>query len=103
LHISNSPQYSRPKSVRSERITGPCRISDDLQRFIIYGEGELYPAMENLINKYGILATWGDTSVYYNREGEIIPEVRELMFAIKGYYLAKANRGPTSNSPYDIG
>jgi hypothetical protein len=64
----------------------------------------LYEAIDNLIDKYGLLETWKDTSVYRNREGEIIPEVKDMMWAIKSYYHEKAKRGTSkSNSPYDIG
>jgi hypothetical protein len=59
--------------------------------------------MINLMDKYGMLEVWGDTSVYKNREGEIIPETKDLMWAIKSYYHGKAKHGGTSNSPYDIG
>ena len=70
------------------------------------GKGELYPAIDNLIHKYALLEEWGDTTVYKNRDGEIIPETRDLMWAIKVYYLEKAKRksnSTKSNSPYDIG
>lgn len=60
--------------------------------------------MINLMDKYGLLQTWGDISVYKNKEGEIIPEVKNMMWAIKSYYAEKSKRGSgTSNSPYDIG
>jgi hypothetical protein len=63
----------------------------------------LYPSANAFLDKYGLLEAWGDTSVYKNREGEIIPEIKDMMWAIKSYYLAKSKHGGTSNSPYDIG
>lgn len=66
----------------------------------------MYPAANELIEKYGLLTIFGDNSVYKNKEGEIIPEIKDMMWAIKGYYHEKSKRGSsttTSNSPYDIG
>jgi hypothetical protein len=58
--------------------------------------------MKNLLDKYGMLQ-WGDTTVYKNRDGEVIPEIWDMMAAIKLYYRERGKRGQTSNSPYDIG
>ena len=61
-----------------------------------------YPSAQNLLKKYGMLQL-GDVSVYKNKDGELIPEIWDMIWAIKLYYMERGKRGKTSNSPYDIG
>jgi len=56
-----------------------------------------------MLKKYGRWKLLGDLSVYKNKEGEVIPEIQDMLVAIMGYYHERAKSGTVSNSPYDIG
>ena len=78
----------RHRTTRKKLRSGaeaPIRILDHIRDWFFYKDTELTQSEANLVMLYKRLENWGDTSVYFNDKGEILPEVLHAMIAIRTY------------------
>jgi hypothetical protein len=76
---------SRKKGIRSDKESGPIRISDHIYEWFIRGEQLLTPSEVDFIERYEKVIYAHDTSVYKNKDGEEYPEIWNGIRAMIGY------------------
>jgi hypothetical protein len=86
---------SRKKVIRSDKESGPVRISDHIYEwFIGGGEQLLAPSEVDFIERWEKVFLCRDLSVYKNKDGEDYPEIWNGIKAMFGYQKESENQPP---------
>ena len=98
---------SGKKVIRSDKESGPIRISDHIYEWFIRGDVILTPAEIDFVHRFEKAVYVHDTSVYKNKDGEEYPEIWNGVRAMIGYKMEHDARNKEiqqgERQPFDLG
>ncbi len=98
---------SGKKGIRSDKESGPIRISDHIYEWFLRGDQLLTPSEVDFIDRFHKVYYFHDLSVYKNKDGEDYPEIWNGIYAMLGYKFEADNRKQEiqqgQRQPFDLG